>query len=389
MRRNTVWFMTDPSTSTTADVGTILPADRSSRQAAGVLRCVRLNQLPESSRNTASMAYGRSAGSLEEADAFGTKLLVCRAAVVCLQHAAAKDAFGDQRFDRLAILAENMGGMGAAIIIATSAWPLGATVSQRETIEFGVCAHLKAETVGIETEALGPDRGTYTTTCESALITDTSRGCLRTRRANATLGRVHIITIQPGMTGSRKPPGSALDRQTDFDPPASEERAERADAFEADHEADLGHGEVGGAEQTFRPLDATPREVGRRALTVRGREAPCEVILGVPRRAGNGRRGRAARHSRRSIRSRARRSAGSVNSATGAHAKYRLRRCMRRASDLLEDDVVAVRVVHHSLQPPGSAGRRPLEVDALGDERLVIRLQVGLRSTSPRRDPAA
>jgi len=51
-----------------------------------------------------------------------------------------------------------------------------------------------------------------------------------------------------------------------------ESRAERAQAFKADKEADLGHREIRRAKQVFGAFDPPSREMGPRRFSINGRE---------------------------------------------------------------------------------------------------------------------
>ena len=60
-----------------------------------------------------------------------------------------------------------------------------------------------------------------------------------------------------------------------------EPHAERPEAREADQEADLGDGQVGGPQEGLRALDPAPGQVGAGRLTVGRRERTCEVEPGI------------------------------------------------------------------------------------------------------------
>src|SRR4051794_41175158 len=67
----------------------------------------------------------------------------------------------------------------------------------------------------------------------------------------------------------------------------AETATERAEAAEADEEADLGDRQVGRPQQRLRPLDSPPGQVPLRRLAVRARERAREVEPRVARLAGH------------------------------------------------------------------------------------------------------
>ena len=111
-------------------------------------------------------------------------------------------------------------------------------------------------------------------------------------------GRVHIRTTQPGIGGTPAARRLVAIRARRLSDELAEPRAERAEAREADEEADLGDGQVRGPQQGLRALDPAPGEVGARRLAVGRRERAREVESGVAGLARPSRRGRAAPRSR-------------------------------------------------------------------------------------------
>lgn len=96
------------------------------------------------------------------------------------------------------------------------------------------------------------------------------------------LERLVILTAaQPG--ARLRPVGQGAQAGQLAEPPA-----ERSQAREAHHVADLGHVQVGAPEQGLGPLDAAASQIGGGGLPVGRREAACEVVLGVAGRPGHG-----------------------------------------------------------------------------------------------------
>src|SRR3954470_20317169 len=95
----------------------------------------------------------------------------------------------------------------------------------------------------------------------------------RSRPGHAEAGRGRRHGGAPAVLGGR------------FADDVAERPAERAEAREADVEADLGHAAVGLAEQEHRALDAAALEVAVRGLAERRPERADEVRLGDVRDA--------------------------------------------------------------------------------------------------------
>jgi hypothetical protein len=89
-------------------------------------------------------------------------------------------------------------------------------------------------------------------------------------------GHVRAALDRPAVpVGGRRFPGQP-----------GEQRRERAEAAEPDQVADLGHGQVGVAQQVLGPLDPAAAEVPDRGQPVGGLEAPGEVVLRHPGHPG-------------------------------------------------------------------------------------------------------
>ena len=89
-------------------------------------------------------------------------------------------------------------------------------------------------------------------------------------------GHVRAALDRPAVpVGGRRLPGQP-----------GEQRRERAEAAEPDQVADLGHGQVGVAQQVLGPLDPAAAEVPDRGQPVGGLEAAGEVILRHPGHPG-------------------------------------------------------------------------------------------------------
>src|SRR5262249_59916921 len=98
---------------------------------ANRLLWVRLNQLPESSLKTASIPYGRSAGSWMKVTPLArSSSYVARQSLVSTTPPQ-KTPLATSSFTASPSSAENIGGDGEAILIEMSACPRGPTVSHR------------------------------------------------------------------------------------------------------------------------------------------------------------------------------------------------------------------------------------------------------------------